>query len=65
MSEKWKAAMDVRRRQRELTQCWRDTRVVTSAQQPFVCIDGQWVTNFSSNDYLGLAADPRVSDAIE
>lgn len=65
MSLKWKTAIKERRRQRQLAHCWRDTRIVSSAQQPFICIDGQWVTNFSSNDYLGLAADPRVSGAIE
>ena len=64
MSQKWKAAITARRRQRKCTQGWRQTRVITSAQQPFVCVDGDWVTNFSSNDYLGLAADPRVAESI-
>ena len=34
-----------------------------SPQGPFVRIDGEWLVNFSSNDYLGLCGDPRLAAA--
>ncbi|MDD5198594.1 MAG: 8-amino-7-oxononanoate synthase [Terrimicrobiaceae bacterium] len=41
----------------------RRLRVLDSPQQPVVLIDGRQILNFSSNDYLGLAADDRVREA--
>ena len=41
----------------------RSLRVVSSPQGPEVLLDGRWVANFGSNDYLGLAAHPRLRDA--
>jgi 8-amino-7-oxononanoate synthase len=41
----------------------RHLREISSAQGPEVEIDGRRFINFSSNDYLGLANDPRLRQA--
>jgi 8-amino-7-oxononanoate synthase len=41
----------------------RHLREITSAQGPEVEIGGRRLINFSSNDYLGLANDPRLRQA--
>lgn len=43
----------------------RSLREVSSRQGPEVVLDGQKVLNACSNDYLGLAAHPRVVDAAK
>ncbi len=42
---------------------FRPLRVLSSAQGPRAVIDGKQVINLSSNDYLGLANDPRLKRA--
>ncbi len=42
---------------------YRELRRVDSAQSPHIEIDGRIYLNFSSNDYLGLANDPRLTEA--
>ena len=43
----------------------RTRRVVSSAQGPFVTVDGRDYLAFASNDYLGLANHPRVVAAAK
>ncbi len=43
----------------------RKCRVVDSPQQPEVALTGRRLLNFSSNDYLGLAADPLLREAAK
>jgi 8-amino-7-oxononanoate synthase len=41
----------------------RTLRTIESAQGPRVTLDGREVLHLCSNDYLGLAGDPRVAEA--
>jgi len=41
----------------------RHLRTSAEAQGPVITIEGRRLVNFSSNDYLGLASDPRVIEA--
>ena len=42
---------------------YRLRRLVAGPQGPEIDVDGTPLLNFSSNDYLGLAADPRLAEA--
>ncbi|VVD87149.1 8-amino-7-oxononanoate synthase [Pandoraea soli] len=42
----------------------RRRRVVSTPCQPHVCADGRDVLAFASNDYLGLAAHPKIVQAL-
>ena len=42
----------------------RRRRVIDGSHGAHVTVDGRYALNFCSNDYLGLAADPRLIDAM-
>ncbi len=49
---------------RKQSDLWRERRLMHSPQGPEVCLDGRSLLSFCSNDYLGLANDPRVVEAL-
>lgn len=50
--------------EREQAHLLRRCRTIDSAQGPRVLVEGRWLHNFCSNDYLGLAADPVLREAL-
>lgn len=58
---------DLQRRLNDLAarDMYRSRRTLDSPQGRTVRIDGRELLNFCSNDYLGLAADPRVAAAFK
>lgn len=44
---------------------YRRRRVVESPQGREIVVDGRALLNFCSNDYLGLAADPRITASLQ
>lgn len=44
----------------ELTAPWPDELILNSPQSALVTVDGRPLLNFSGNNYLGLADDPRI-----
>ncbi|HEY4127439.1 MAG TPA: 8-amino-7-oxononanoate synthase [Gammaproteobacteria bacterium] len=44
---------------------YRLRRLLDGPQGPEIVADGKPLVNFSSNDYLGLAADPRLAEAAK
>lgn len=49
---------------REQAHLYRRRRTLETAQSPLVKVDGREYLAFCSNDYLGLAADPRIAAAM-
>lgn len=54
--ERLAAVLDQRRKEG----LYRHRLTLESSQGPIVCVNGRQYLNFCSNDYLGLAAHPRV-----
>lgn len=44
---------------------YRARRVTDGPQGPELMVDGRKLLSFSANDYLGLAADPRLGEAMQ
>lgn len=44
---------------------WRDLRLLDGVKGPIVQVDSQQLINFSSNDYLGLAASSELKEALK
>jgi 8-amino-7-oxononanoate synthase len=44
---------------------YRLRRLIEGPQGPEIAVGGKTLLNFSSNDYLGLAADPRLAEAAK
>ena len=51
--------------ERQAAGLYRHRRVVDSAQGRELIVEGKTLLNFCSNDYLGLASDPRVRNAFQ
>ena len=51
--------------ERRAAHLYRRRPVVSTAQGPTVTVDGVTLTNFCSNDYLGLAAHPQIISAAQ
>lgn len=60
----WQGALQAELEHRHSAQLYRQRRVLGGAQGAQVEIDGRPYTNFSSNDYLGLANHPRIVAAF-
>jgi 8-amino-7-oxononanoate synthase len=42
----------------------RKERIIGQRRDVEVCIDGKWLVNFCSNDYLGLSSHPRIQESM-
>jgi 8-amino-7-oxononanoate synthase len=61
MEQRWSARLAERKAQHLYRRC----RVADSPQGPQMRIDGKLLIAFCSNDYLGLASDERIANALK
>ncbi|MBB5192959.1 8-amino-7-oxononanoate synthase [Silvimonas terrae] len=59
------AALEADLAERRAAHLYRRRPVVSTPQGPTVTVDGVTLSNFCSNDYLGLAAHPRIVAAAQ
>jgi 8-amino-7-oxononanoate synthase len=60
-----KLALTERLEQQRAAGLWRERRLLDSPQAVEAMVDGRRCISFCSNDYLGLASDPRVIRALQ
>lgn len=60
----WLQRLEAQRKEISAQGLYRTRRLLEGRQGVRVSIDGQTLTNFSSNDYLGLAGDPRLERSV-
>jgi 8-amino-7-oxononanoate synthase len=60
----WEQQLAARLALRHTDNLYRSRRTLQSAQGAEVVVDGVACVNFCSNDYLGLAAHPRITEAF-
>ena len=60
----WRDSLLAQHEHKKQSNVWRSRRHIGSAQQPLIQCGDQWLTNFASNDYLGLAAHPKLAQAM-
>ncbi len=61
----WEAELAADLAQRRADRLYRRRLVVEGPQGPLIQVDGRQLLSFCSNDYLGLAADPRLAEALQ
>ena len=59
----WREKLQDQHRQRTADRLWRTRLAIQSPQGRLIEVDGRTLLNFCSNDYLGLANDPRLIEA--
>ena len=61
----WEQSLQRSLEQQKRQHQYRRHRILNSTQTPHVTVNGRKMLNFCSNDYLGLAADPRIADSFK
>ena len=60
----WLSTLDADLQARREQGLYRSRRVVDGAQGVHLSVNGRELLSFCSNDYLGLAGDPRIAEAL-